>query len=82
MKIKVFSKPNCMQCTFVKRALTQHGAEFEELDITQSSLYADEVQMMGFRQVPVVVAEGFEPFYGFKPDTLASVADTWKEGQV
>ena len=48
--IKVYSKPNCMQCEFTKKFLKDNGLQFEVRD--------------------VFVADGHEPFAGFRPDKL------------
>ena len=32
------------------------------------------VQALGFQSLPVVVADGVEPFFGFRPDMLEQLA--------
>ena len=32
------------------------------------------VQALGFQSLPVVVADGIEPFFGFRPDMLEKLA--------
>lgn len=76
MNIKLYSKPSCMQCDFTKKRLDQLGLEYETLDVTVDPVALEEVQAMGFQGLPVVVAEGREPWQGFRPDEL----DSLKEG--
>lgn len=68
--IKVYSKPNCMQCEFTKKFLTENGLQFEERDVFESEKFKEEVVELGFTSLPVVVADGHEPFSGYRPDKL------------
>ncbi|AMB94819.1 glutaredoxin-like protein NrdH [Aerococcus sanguinicola] len=72
--VKVYSKPNCMQCKFTKKFLDEHGVAFEMIDVTESEAALEEVKALGFQALPVIVADGQEPFYGFRPDILAKFA--------
>lgn len=74
MTVVVYSKPNCMQCNFTKEFLTNNQVEFKEIDITQDAAAMAEVKEMGFQTLPVVVADGFEPWFGFRPDMLERLA--------
>jgi len=73
MKITVYSKPDCMQCNFTKKFLEDAGADFEVKDISVSEKAKNEVKELKFFSLPVVVAEGFEPFTGFRPDILQQI---------
>lgn len=73
-KITVYSKPNCMQCDFTKRFLDQHNLEYTAVDFMQDSDALARVQALGFQSLPVVVADGVEPFFGFRPDMLEQLA--------
>lgn len=68
--IKVYSKPNCMQCEFTKKFLKDNGLQFEVRDVFESEQFKDEVVELGFTSLPVVVVDGHEPFAGFRPDKL------------
>lgn len=72
--VTVYTKPNCMQCQFTKRFLTDKNISFESIDVTQSKEALDTVKSLGFQALPVVTAEGEEPFYGFRPDRLQQLA--------
>ena len=74
MKIKVYSKPNCMQCDFTKKHLDRMGLEYHAFDVTTDQEALDEVRQMGFHGLPVVVAEGMAPWVGYRPDELDKLA--------
>lgn len=81
--ITVYSKVPCVQCTGVKRHLTNADAVFtvEDLTIKPTDDLADPViaeklnklealKALGFTGVPVTMVNSDEPFYGFNPDKL------------
>lgn len=59
-----------MQCEFTKKFLKDNGLQFEVRDVFESEQFKDEVVELGFTSLPVVVADGHEPFAGFSPDKL------------
>lgn len=75
MKIKVYSKPNCMQCDFTKKHLDRMGLEYQAVDVAEDQQALDEVQRMGFHGLPVVVADGMEPWVGYRPDELDKLGE-------
>lgn len=68
--IKVYSKPNCMQCEFTKKFLKENGLQFEVRDVTESEKFKEEAFETGFTSLPIVIADGHKPFAGFRPDML------------
>lgn len=72
--VTVYSKPNCSQCNFTKRFLNDKNVTFQVKDITESDEALNEVKALGFQSLPVVVADGQEPFNGFRPDKLQKLA--------
>lgn len=74
MKIKVYSKPNCMQCDFTKKHLDRMGLEYQAIDVTADQQALDEVHRMGFHGLPVVVADGMAPWAGYRPYDLDKLA--------
>lgn len=72
-KVIVYSKPNCMQCNFTKKFLTENEVLFETKDVEESAQALQEVKDLGFLSLPVVLAEGHEPFNGFRPDKLKKI---------
>lgn len=73
-KVTVYSKPNCMQCNFTKKYLEEHQINFTMIDVSEDDKALDTVKSMGFQSLPVVVIEGEEPFFGFRPDRLSQLA--------
>lgn len=74
-KVTVYSKNNCMQCEYTKKKLIDLGLPFIEINIEEQEGALDEVKAMGFQSMPVVVIEGEEPFYGFRPERLGKLKE-------
>ena len=66
----VYSMEDCVECTFVKKMLTEEGVSFEVRDITKSEEYKKEVEKYGFLGVPVTVV-GDRAVKGFNPELIA-----------
>lgn len=75
MSIKVYSKPNCMQCDYTKKHLDRMGLEYQSVYVTTDQQALDEVHRMGFHGLPVVVAEGMAPWVGYRPDELDKLGE-------
>jgi glutaredoxin-like protein NrdH len=67
--IIVYSMEDCVECTFVKKMLTEEGVLFEVRDITSNEEYKKEVEKYGFLGVPVTVA-GNRAVKGFNPELI------------
>jgi glutaredoxin-like protein NrdH len=65
----VYSMEDCVECTFVKKILTQEEISFEVRDITKSEVYKKEVEKYGFLGVPVTVI-GDRAVKGFNPELI------------
>jgi glutaredoxin-like protein NrdH len=72
MTITVYSKPACVQCTATTRALDKNGLGYEVIDISTDSEAMDRVVALGYRQVPVVVANDMH-WAGFRPDLISGL---------
>ena len=86
-KVIVYTKNGCPQCNMTKTVLTGEGVEFETINIEEVSEIEVEIdgvkvkkdpieyikEDLGFSAMPVVVAEGHEPFSGFRPDKLTTL---------
>lgn len=70
--VKVYSKPNCMQCEFSKKYLTDKGVPFEEIDVFEDKEALAMLIDKGFSNMPVVDIDG-EFHTGFRPEILAKV---------
>ena len=68
--IKVYSKPNCMQCEFSKKYLKDKGIEFKEINVFEDAEALAMLRDEGFSQMPVVSING-EFHTGFQPNLLA-----------
>lgn len=75
MSVTVYSKPNCMQCNFTKQFLENNNIDYVAKDVYESEEAMAEVKALGFQSLPVVVADGIEPFFGFRPDLLEALVD-------
>lgn len=70
----LYTKPNCMQCNFTKKFLEDHAINYDMFDVTEDETALNKVKELGFQSLPVIVAEGIEPFFGFRPDVLEQLA--------
>jgi glutaredoxin len=52
--LKVYWQPGCSSCVKVKEFLTEHGVEFESVNILDSETAMDELAKLGARSIPVV----------------------------
>ncbi|SDM20066.1 ribonucleoside-diphosphate reductase class Ib glutaredoxin subunit [Franzmannia pantelleriensis] len=73
MKIEIYSKPACVQCTATYRALDKQGLDYEVIDLSQDPSARETVEGLGYRQLPVVVA-GDDHWSGFRPDRIQALA--------
>jgi glutaredoxin-like protein NrdH len=51
----VYTTNDCIECTMVKKVLTEEGISFEVRDISTNSEYQTDVEGYGFLGVPVTV---------------------------
>lgn len=86
-KVVVYTKNNCMQCNMTKTVLQGEEIEFEainvdEVDEIEVEIAGEVVKKNAIQYIkedlrlsamPVVVAEGVEPFAGFQPDKLKTL---------
>ena len=73
MKIEIYSKPACVQCTATYRAMDKQGLDYEAIDLSQDPSARETVEGLGYRQLPVVVA-GDDHWSGFRPDRIQALA--------
>lgn len=53
----VYTTNDCIECTMVKKVLTEEGIPYEVRDISTNTAYQTEVEKYGFLGVPVTVFE-------------------------
>lgn len=69
-EITVWSKPQCVQCKAVYRALDKAGIAYEVKNLPDFPEKLEAFKAAGFMGAPVVEAPGFETFAGFDPDAV------------
>ena len=67
--IKLYSKPNCMQCLFTKQFLENNNIEYETIDVSVDEKSLEYVKSLGFSAMPVV-ENGEDKWFGFRPEKL------------
>lgn len=73
--VSVFSSSWCAGCKVVKKALTESGVEFEEVDITTKE-GGDRAKFLGIKSIPVTYVFPIEePFIGSKPETIKAILE-------
>ena len=68
--MKVYSKPNCQQCTFTKNFINDNGIEAEFIDVTKDEEALAYVKDLGYNTMPVVYVDEQTHWFGFRPDEL------------
>jgi glutaredoxin-like protein NrdH len=69
MNVKVYCKPDCVQCEYTKKKLDEFHIAHTDFDITQDPFAFSTVQATGRTQMPYVVA-GDQTWHGFQYDKL------------
>lgn len=75
MKITVWTKSACPQCTMTKNLLKRKGLEYVEADLETSPEQLQKFKDAGMLQAPIVVLghEG-RSWAGFRPDLIEELA--------
>jgi glutaredoxin-like protein NrdH len=74
ISVTVYSKPACVQCTATKRALTEKGIDYEEVDVTTNDAALEYVtEELGYSAAPVVVIDDHNHWSGFRPDLISNL---------
>ena len=68
--VTVYTKPACVQCIAVFRALDKAGISYERVDLSIDDEARDYVMSLGYLQAPVVYAGPAHHFAGFRPDRI------------
>ena len=72
IQITLYSKPNCQQCKMTARHLDKQGTEYVYRDVTEDEAAFDEVRILGYQALPVVVA-GDMHWFGYRPDRIKAL---------
>lgn len=76
MTIEVYSKPQCVQCTYSKTRLEKAGLEYTEIDIMENDeAFKFVTETLKFRSAPVIVIKDqsdniLESWAGFNPEKI------------
>lgn len=77
LKLTVYSKPNCVQCTATKKWLDQRNINYQIFDVSENEQALEVIKDLGYLQVPVVVVPFNQGptrhFSGFNPLELAQI---------
>lgn len=75
MKITVWTKSHCSQCTMTKNLLKRRGLEYEEADLETSPEQLQKFKDAGLLQAPIVVlGQDGRSWAGFRPDLIDQLA--------
>lgn len=70
--VKLYTKPKCPNCKQTKRMFKFSNIEFIEVNVMEDEVAFDKVKNeLGFTSLPVIDADGFEPF-PFNKDDVAN----------
>jgi glutaredoxin-like protein NrdH len=75
--IIVYTTNDCIECTMVKKVLTEEGIPYEVRDISKNAAYQQEVEKYGYLGVPVTVL-GNKAVKGFTNE-LKEIIETAKK---
>jgi glutaredoxin-like protein NrdH len=67
--IRLYTKPNCVQCDQTKKFLDRNNLEYVSVDISSDQEAYNKAVEMGFTSAPIVVTDN-GAWSGFKPDRL------------
>ncbi|PKH21918.1 NrdH-redoxin [Enterobacterales bacterium CwR94] len=73
MRIIIYTKNQCVQCDATKNALDSRGIAYQLINLDERPEALDHVKALGYRQVPVVMAEG-DAWCGFRPDKIMGLS--------
>ncbi|WP_067709626.1 glutaredoxin-like protein NrdH [Erwinia sp. ErVv1] len=72
MRIIIYTKNNCVQCNATKNAMDKQGIPYQLVNLDHEPDAVETLKAMGYRQVPVVMAEQ-DHWSGFRPDKILAL---------
>jgi len=78
MSVIVWSKPNCVQCKAVYRALDKAKVPYQVNNLPDFPEKLEEFKAAGHMGAPVVQALGHTTFSGYQPDAVKAIVDEFK----
>lgn len=70
--VTIYSQPGCSPCRRVKSFLERNNVEFNDVDIASDDAARDHVQELGYKQTPVIEANGIH-WSGYDPEKLSTL---------
>ena len=74
-KVKVYTKKKCPQCIMTKRYMDALNIDYETIDTTEDEEAREYIKQLGFQSLPVVEAEGFKAWFGFRPENIELLSE-------
>ena len=75
MKLTLYGRPNCVQCTATERVLNALGLPFEKIDLSLDTGAISYLSAAGFKGLPVVEVDGVLEWAGFDPEKLRALKE-------
>lgn len=72
--VTVYTTPGCVQCDATKRALSNHGIAFAEVDLGANPDVLDRLKADGWQRAPIVQTGDGQAWSGFRPDKIRELA--------
>jgi glutaredoxin-like protein NrdH len=72
MNITLYTKPGCVQCRATARQFDKADVRIQTVDVSVDTAAAQLLEDLGFRSVPVVIADG-QSWAGHRPDRVDAV---------
>lgn len=73
LNITVNTLPNCRHCSRVKKYLDDHDITYRTVNLMDDDTARDRVKAAGFKQAPIIEADGFAPHSGFNAALLDQI---------
>ena len=75
--VTVYSKPACIQCTMIYRALDKPGVVYRVVDVTENDAALEYVsEDLGYSAAPSVVVDEHNHWAGFRPELITALAES------
>ena len=76
--LRVYSKPNCIQCEMTKIWLDQNKIQYEQVNVYDHPEKLEEIKLNGFQQLPVVTLDEYfeNAWSGFNVDRLEELKES------
>ena len=76
--LRVYSKPNCIQCEMTKIWLDQNKIQYESVNVYDHPEKLEEIKLNGFQQLPVVTLDEYfdNAWSGYNLDRLEELKES------